>query len=365
MAKTVLSRIWPLLLLLGIIALGAFLRLYRLDQTPPGFHYDEAFNAIQARDILRGTSRPIFITGNFGEEPLQMYVEAAIFGLAGMSPYTARVSNVILGLLLIPALYFCGRALFPQTHTISLTAAFVGATLYWAINFSRIGIETNALPWALTLSAGVLYLAHSRGSIRLALAAGFLLGLCLYTYLASRLWPVAVVLWLVYLALVRRSELRARLGVWLTVALAAAITVAPLALFFVVNPTALTGRSGQVLSLDQIGVNLARTAGMFFVSGDMDPRDNLPGRPGLDAILSILFSIGVVVSILRWKKPAYSLLLIWLVAMTIPSALTEFAPNFRRAIGALPAVALLCGLGADRQQCFGQFSCLSPSYPLR
>ncbi|MGE5138668.1 MAG: ArnT family glycosyltransferase [Rudaea sp.] len=346
MAKA-LERAWPLLLLLGIISLGTFLRLYRLDLVPPGFHYDEAFNAIQARDILRGVSRPIFITANFGEEPLQMYVEAAVFALAGMSPYTARLSNVVLGLLLIPALYFCARALFGHGRTVALTAAFVGATLYWAINFSRLGIETNSLPWILTLSAGALYLAYSRGDWRWSLGAGFLLSLCLYTYLASRLWPLALFFWFVYLLIVHRVRVRAGLANWLLVVTAAAVTAAPLAIFFVLNPTALTGRSGQVLTFDQLAGNLLRTAGMFFISGDMDPRNNLPGRPALDIFLAALFLIGLILSVRRWKQAPYALLLIWFVTMTLPSALTEFAPNLRRAIGALPAVALLCGVGAE------------------
>jgi hypothetical protein len=86
---------------------------------------------------------------------------------------------------------------------------------------------------------------------------------------------------------------------------------------------------------------------MFFLSGDLDPRDNLPGRPALDFFMAAVFAIGIVVSVARWKKPAYALLLIWLTVMTLPSALTEFAPNFRRAIGAMPAVILLCAVGLN------------------
>jgi hypothetical protein len=156
------------LLLVGILLLAAFLRLYQLDHIPPGFHYDEAFNAIQARDVVSGANRPIFFVDNFGEEPMQMYVEAAVFALAGESPYNARLSNVILGLLLIPALYFCGRSFFPGSRAIPLVAAFIGATIYWAINFSRLGIETGSLPWILTLSAGAL-VAYGRREPRQAL----------------------------------------------------------------------------------------------------------------------------------------------------------------------------------------------------
>lgn len=336
-----------LLVLLGIILLAAFLRLYRLDVTPPGFHYDEAFNAIQARDVLSGANRPIFFTGNFGEEPMQMYVEAAVFAVAGQSPWSARLSNVILGLLLVPSLYFCARALFPSSPFAALSAAFVGATLYWAINFSRLGIETNSLPWVLTLSAGALAAANSKRDWKWGIASGLLLGLTLYTYLAGRIWPFAIVLWFAYLLLLHRADFGARFRVWILVAVFALLAAAPLILFFLANPLALTGRSGQVLSADQFGMNLLRTAGMYFVAGDTDPRDNLPGRTVLDPFLAALFLMGVIISLLRARRPNYAFLLIWLVVMSLPSALTEFAPNFRRAIGALPAIAMLCAVGAD------------------
>jgi hypothetical protein len=335
------------LALLCILLLGTFLRLFQLDAIPPGFHYDEAFNALQARDVVSGANRPIFFTGNFGEEPMQMYVEAVVFALAGQSPWSARFSDVILGLLLIPSLYFCARAFFPHLKLIALAAAFIGATLYWAINFSRIAIETNSLPWVLTLSAGSLAMAHATRDSKWGAASGILFGTTLYTYLASRAYPLVVLLWFAYLVVFHRNELRPRLRTWFVMALFAALTVAPLALFFWANPLALTGRSGQVLTIDQMGTNLARSAAMFFFVGDTDPRDNLPGRPALDFFLAVLFLIGLIVTIARAKKPTYAFLLIWLVVMTLPSAVTEFAPNFRRAIGALPAVAIVCSVGVD------------------
>jgi hypothetical protein len=49
----------------------------------------------------------------------------------------------------------------------------------------------------------------------------------------------------------------------------------------------------------------------------------------------------------RARRAEYAFLLIWLFVMALPSALTEFAPNFRRAIGAMPAMILLIALGLD------------------
>lgn len=333
--------------LLAILLLATLLRVYQLDQLPPGLHYDEAFNGVMARQVLRGIQRPIFFTENFGEEPLHIYTDAVLFALIGESPWTIRLTSAIFGIVFVAASYACVRALFPAHPATALAAAMIAATLYWSLNFSRIGIEPNGLAMMVTLSATALAWAYRTWKWRWVFGAGFLLGATVYTYLASRLWPLAVGLWFLYLVLFYRQGVRAHLRQWSAMGLVAVLTLLPLVLFFIANPVAFGGRSGVVFTPETFGTNLARTAAMFFIGGDMDPRDNLPGRPALDLILALCFIVGITLACVRARKPFYALLLIWLVVMCLPSALTEFAPNFRRAIGALPAVVILCALGLE------------------
>lgn len=330
-----------------ILWLALFLRVWQLDTLPPGLHYDEAFNGTMAREVLRGINRPIFFTPNFGEEPLHIYTEAILFAGLGESPWTIRLVSAIFGVIFVAAMYACARAFFPRADLLALVAAFIGATLYWAINFSRIGIETNGLPMLLTLSAAALAHAFRKMEWRWFIGAGFLIGATVYTYLASRLWLVAIFLWFLYLVAFHRETIRAQFSKWVVMGVVALLTLAPLILFFVLNPVAFTGRSGTVFTPEIFLTNVARTAGMFFFAGDIDPRDNLPGRPGLDIVLAIFFVLGLGISLARLRQPLYALLAIWFVVMCLPSALTEFAPNFRRAIGAMPAMILFCGLGVE------------------
>lgn len=334
-------------LMVGILWLALFLRVWQLNVLPPGLHYDEAFNGTVAREVLRAVHRPIFFTENFGEEPLHMYSEAILFEFLGESPWTIRLVSATFGVIFVAAVYACARAFFPRADRLAPVAAFLAATLYWAVNFSRIGIETNSLPALLTLSAAALAHAYRKMSWGWVAGAGFLIGATMYTYLAARLWLVAVSVWFVYLIIFYRGQVRAHFSRWVALGILALVTLAPLALFFIENPVAFTGRAGTVFTPERFFSNLTHTAGMFFLSGDMDPRDNLPGRPALDMLLSLFFSAGLVYSLVRFRKPFYGLLLIWLVVMCLPSALTEFAPNFRRAIGALPATILLCAVGVE------------------
>lgn len=333
--------------MLGISSLALFLRVWQLNVLPPGLHYDEAFNGTVAREVLRAVHRPIFFTENFGEEPLHMYTEALLFEFLPESPWTIRLVSAVFGVILVAAVYACARAFFPRADLLALFAAFLAATLYWAINFSRIGIETNSLPPLLTLSAAALAHAYRKMSWRWIAGAGFLVGATMYTYLAARVWLLAVFVWFVYLVIFYRAHVRAHFSGWLALGIFALVTLAPLALFFIENPIAFTGRAGTVFTPETFLVNLARTAGMFFWSGDTDPRDNLPGRPALDILLALFLITGLVITLARFRKPFYAFLFIWFVVMSLPSALTEFAPNFRRAIGAMPATILLCAVGVE------------------
>ena len=330
-----------------ILWLALFLRVWQLDTLPPGLHYDEAYNGTMARDVLRGINRPIFFTPNFGEEPMHIYTEALLFALVGESPWTIRLVSALYGVLFVAAVYACARAFFPRSDLLALVAAFLSATLLWSLMFARIGIETITLAPMIALSAAALGFAYRRWSWRWVIGAGFLLGAAVYTYLASRVWSFAVLIWFLYLVAFHRAMVRQHFTKWVALGAVAMLTVAPLAIFFLQNPVALAGRSGTVFTPETFGMNFARTAGMFFFGGDMDPRDNLPGRAALDVILAIFFVLGIAVSLARFRKPFYALLLIWLVVMCLPSALTEYAPNFRRAIGALPATILLCAVGFD------------------
>jgi len=85
-------RTWlePLALIL-ITALAALLRFWQLKTIPPGFHYDEAFEALEAWRVLTQPGyHPIFFPGNFGLEPLFIYLTALAFRLFGASPFTMR-----------------------------------------------------------------------------------------------------------------------------------------------------------------------------------------------------------------------------------------------------------------------------------
>ena len=97
---------WLVPVVLALVtALAAFLRYWQLDTIPPGFHYDEAYEALEAWRVLTQPGyRPVFFTGNFGVEPMFIYLTAIAFRLFGAAPEVMRGVGAAVGTVTVPAL---------------------------------------------------------------------------------------------------------------------------------------------------------------------------------------------------------------------------------------------------------------------
>jgi 4-amino-4-deoxy-L-arabinose transferase-like glycosyltransferase len=342
------SQLQEMLLFAVIVLLAAFLRLYRLDQLPPGLHYDEAFKAVEARKVIAGNERPIIFRENLTEEPMMIYATAIAFTLFGESTWVLRWVSAMAGILTIAALYLLARALF-QSRLAAALSAFTLVILYWHLNFSRLGMEPVLTPLTMALAFAFLWRAYRTGRAVGFVLAGVFLGATQYTYKAALFAPflAAAVIGLEIL-LDREFWARQRRGLILF-ALAAVWVFAPLGLYFVSHPSEFVERPSTVTvaasGVMTLADNAIKVAGMFFVRGDDNPRSNLPGRPALDPFLAIGFIAGLIMCVVRIRRAESRFLLLWLVVMVLPSGLTDFAPHFGRSIGATPVIALMVAQG--------------------
>ncbi len=333
------------------IAVTALLRLYRLCDLPPGLHYDEAFNDLLALRLLTSPRLPAFFAVEWGRSVAHPCLIALLFTLTGPTVLGGRIVSAICGILTVVVLFFALREVFwdvvgePSASWLGVVSTIVLATLYWHVNLSRLGMEMVLVPLASTAALGASWRAlhPARGRLWHGALAGLLLGLVAYTYPpAVFTYPVVLVL-VCWRALSRRGALRARLPVLALMAGGVLLSLLPLILFFVHDPYWLTARGRQVVSGD-VWHNLGLVARAVLGEGDLNPRQNLPGRPILDVVQGALFIIGLLVC-LRRRSPADGFLVLWLAAMFLPGVLTEGAPNFRRMAGATAPIAALAGLG--------------------
>ena len=351
------SLVW--LALAGIMALGIFLSVYRLEQTPPGLHHDEAYYMLDALRVGYENYHPIFFEKNNGREPLFIYLLALVFRLVEPSILAARLTSAVLAALTLPAVFLLVKEALSDADArlaegAGLFSALVLATLYWHVNYSRLALRAVSFP-LLEALALLLFWRAIRTRRRLDFIwAGLVLGVSMYSYLAARLLVPFLGLLLILLMLEQRDFLRRH---WRNIAWlfgVALLVSLPLWVYFAGHPEFFIYRVRQITldnpmaladSRQDTWSNLWRTLLMFTTHGDWGWPDNLPGRPVFDAVGMVAFFLGLAVAGLRFRKARYTQWPIWIAIMVIPIAFTVYPPNYTRSIGAVVPIAGMAGIG--------------------
>jgi 4-amino-4-deoxy-L-arabinose transferase-like glycosyltransferase len=363
------KRILPVLF---ILLLAFFLRVYALDEIPPGLTHDEANHGREAIGILGG-ELAFFFPLNYGSEPLYSYTAALVMGLGGRNVLALRLVNAFFGVLTVAGAYLWSRLVF--SHRLGLLAATLLAISFWPVAASREALRAGMMPF-FTVGAMIFFwllldarrgaqadAAEAPASLRHPRLLGYTLGfaLCLiatlYNYLAARVFWLVFPLFLVYLALFRRRLFRRSWPPTLAALLLLGISVIPIAWYLERYPVAQT-RLDMLDSVFQQMLQgnfalIARNAGQALLAfvwpgyGDQFLAYNIPGRPVFEIFTAVLFLVGVAVCLWRWRRPAYFLLLLWFLVGIIPSLITGPTANTTRNVGAyvpafiIPALAFV------------------------
>ncbi|MCL4297800.1 MAG: hypothetical protein KJ077_18810 [Anaerolineae bacterium] len=389
----------PFFYLVLVITLAFGLRVVYLNRLPLSLSLDEAVDGLDALQLIRLGWLTPFLQNNFGRETLFFYLQGLLLELAGISIFSLRFASVLAGTLTIPLLYAVGQRLgleratfkYASSRLVSLLAATGLAVSYWHLYFSRVSLRAILLPplllaliWCFwrgwCLSSPPHPSPSGRGESRqrrgegfsslvvkprlrndsflkgLSLrfgwlaAAGFLLGLTFYTYLAARLLPVLFVTFVI-VELIRNPPARIRnlLGL-LIFAGAAALTAIPLVLYFQQNPQALSSRTGAIsvfagdTPVTMFGSNLLALLRLHFFAHTW-----LGQWPALDLLAAVGLLVGLLTCLYHFKKPACLFLLLWWAIGTAPILLSTqdwtATTTLLRGIMAWPALYLLSAIG--------------------
>ena len=384
-----------ILLLIFIIAIGAFFRFYLLTEIPPGLYIDEAANGNNAVEALETGSFKIFYPENTGREGLFINIQALSVWVFGNEPWALRLVSAIFGVLTILGIYLLAKELFrnyqfsiinfqsspnesifkrlkikklehllkirnwkiENYETIALLSAFFLATSYWHINFSRIGFRAILIPFLATFGMYWLLKGLRTGKISSFLLAGFFSGLGFHSYIAFRFMPLVFIIPLIFaFAKWWRGKFQFCMPCGIALFLLVGIVVAiPIGYYFLQNPDDFFGRSKAVSifsaasPMKEFIKSNALTMGMFFFRGDCNFRHNYACNPFL--LVGLLASLGLIV-LLRRRSIANNslpvlLLPLWLLIMSLPATLTrESVPHALRSIGIMPPLYILAGFGA-------------------
>ena len=356
---------WTMITL--ILLCAAWLRFHDLGNIPKGLEHDEVATWHMVEGVLDG-NRPLYFEEGYGHEPLYNYLTALPMAVFGPNWLGERFWAPWLGLLAVAATYALIRRLFGPG--VALSAAGFQATVLWAFFFNRLGLRLNLLPFLLCVTVYCFWRAlEAAGRARIGwfVASGALMGLCLYTYMSSRMVPVILGAFTLYLVArdrwfsdeppSRRPGWRALASRWWPVLLCFAVTVlvaSPLMLYLLNRPaTNIPQREGQVDmplrelrqgNLKPVLENAWGLIKMWNVDGERYWQLNYGHRPVfVEPISGVLFWVGALAALWHWRDPRAALLVMWTGAGMVPSLLTSEAPSWPRTMLASPAALTLPG----------------------
>jgi 4-amino-4-deoxy-L-arabinose transferase-like glycosyltransferase len=343
----------------GLVAVGAALRLWDLPNVPGGLLYDEGYNYYDVLGVLGG-ARPVFFTGNYGREPLFIYLQAIAVSVWGSNAFSLRIVAAAFGVLAIPATFAVVQRLV--NGPAALLAACWMATAPWALISSRIGLRAIATP---ALAAVMIYLfaaaaeePRPRRGYGLAAAAGVAAAAPLATYIAARVLPIVplAIYGLDALTCPRRRRTHPRRLV--LAGLVGGVLLSPLIVYFALHPaaffvrihavSAIQGESVESGRPDLVLRGLATSCLAFFTRGDWNWVHNLPFRPALDPPGALLLASGFVSAVSAARRSTGSRWLLgWFVVGLLPNALAVAGEaDYLRLMPMMPAAAGLLGQGA-------------------
>lgn len=357
-------------ILFAITVAAVLLRLYRLAEIPPGLFFDEGAHGVDAIQVLQGKHTPFF-PDNSGREALIVYAIALTHSILGRSIWAVRLPTALASAGAALTLFWAGYVIFGTDEQMKTPrpwrGVFIGgaaaALLAVSLNhlvLGRLAFRANFLLLLLPLCLALLWQGWRQHSwLKIALA-GLCAGVIQYTYTPARLLPVLLLLFgLTFLIPLNDNAMgRLREG-WRRAALfaaAAGLVAAPLVLYFASYPDHMLERIRQVTLFapvktggDPLGTLLLNVWDhllVFGFRGDPNWSHNYESLPMLNSWEALFFWLGLALSLWRWRTHATSrLLLIWLVVMLLPAALSRdsypHVPNTLRMMGAAPAVYLL------------------------
>ncbi|RME38053.1 MAG: hypothetical protein D6793_03360, partial [Thermoflexia bacterium] len=356
-------------ILLLLLVLSAFLtRALALDEIPANFGGDEGTQALEALRLLGPPLKDPFATGWYGVPNLSFVIAGLGMHLFGETFSGVRMVSALAGTMAVLATFLLARTLAGEP--VGWAAAAFVAFGHYAIHFSR--LASNQIGDALIGPLSLYFLLRGLDGencrpFYLALA-GVILGLGWYLYFGARLMTVVVGLYLAWRVLTGENPFRGRMPDLAALVTGLALTVWPLALYYITHPVDFLSRYNQVSifasgwpqqemaktghsALSLLLQQFLKSVSAFHVTPDPTFWYR-PGIPLLDPVSGLFLILGLttvwgkVHRAVRCRRECRPLLLLWFWSVVLLGwTLTENPPSSQRGVGVIPVVAVLAAVG--------------------
>lgn len=337
------------------LGVGVVTLFYRLRDVPAFMHFDFAFCARTAWELMHGYMASIWDPGFVPVPVIGLVPEMTGLALAGPGEIGFRLGGSLFGLTGVVAVYLLGRC-YRGRRTGILAATLLAGSIPF-IHFSRLNANGNAATaalWTVTLVA--LAIKHAKPG--LWVGAGLAAGYCFYLWPGARVAVAASALAFVLLFLRSpRVMMRRRVGGALML-VAFSAWIAPVLSSWMQAPSLVIPRVEESMEAfrpsvgvqwDRLkasfGAPLAQSFGWFFVTTDNSTQGTL--SPGCNAVEAVLLAVGLAV-VLTEGFSLNVLLLVYagLVLVTL-GAFASSPPWYTRLVPSAPVAAILAARVLD------------------
>ncbi len=348
-------------LLFLILALGMFLRIKNISTNPPELFSDEIVPVVSTQSILKtgldinGKLLPYFYNRLQLYPPMYGYLTVPSIYLFGLNIFAIRLPAVIAGVLTILILFLVTRELFGNIK-VALLAAFFLSIIPWTTYFSRVAWPQSLfLLFILIPIYFFLKYIRKKSLVYLYLSIGFF-ALSFYSYYSSEfLSPM----FLAVLTFLYRKHIKADFKHYIFAIIIAFILLLPFFYTLIKEPVLMNARTERIstfakgINKDTVSIFINNyfshlTLDFLFLKGDPNLRQGT-GRNGVLYFSMLPFLIlGFYSSLKKFRKPAYMLLIVWMLIFPLGGSLTnDGVPHATRTLIGAPLFSILTAIGLN------------------
>lgn len=380
--------------MIAILLLAVILRLYQLSSVPASLFGDEmdlgyqAYSISQTGKDYQGNFMPLhFHSLAEWRTPLYLYAAVPTVAIFGITPYGVRLPAVFFGVLSILGFYLLIK-LITENKNIALIAAFFMAINPWSLQYSRAGFEVTMLLSFLLFGLYYFFRSLREGKYLWISVLLFLLTPLIYStakFFAPFIMAFLLIIYFKDIVSISKKHL-----VKAVICLLLVGGLTSYAVLFsggsqrfnyisvfsdpTTEPEIGTARLNDARARGETGTGLRPTfidrvihnkftywgerissnfiqslgAEFLFVSGDPNPRHSMDGMGMFYKIeiVGLLLGISIFFISKDYSIKTKGLIIFWLIAGILPSALTRDGGNHStRLILILPPLLLLISVG--------------------
>lgn len=360
-----------------IFIITATLIFYQFPTIPHNLSFDEVSFAHLALSLQNIPYTPYSLRAT-GHATLYFYILLASLKMFGITTFALRLPAALFGVangLLFFAIMKDVWTKKYHTWLVPLVLTILFITIRWYFTFARFAFEATFLLFLELAALWFFFQYQTKRRLLYLGICGLCAGLAFNSYTPGRIFFLLPGFFLLMDLWKNHTSTKNRIVTALTFIIPLVITILPLSLYLKNNPdiriNQLSYMNNPALTISEkgtiLGENLGKTAGMFFLKGDLNGRHNYPGKPAINPLMGLLFIVGLIMSMKSLKKnTAHQLFLGYLVLSLVPALLTfpSENPHMLRTMTATVSVIYFCGVSLTTIVQFGLKKIRTPAFVL-